>query len=75
MASHCDFFGVCVPCKRRIVVSPAVLIERYGPDAISREVTRRIVCKTCGRHVDTVVSNPAARGEEAPSYAHLDKER
>jgi hypothetical protein len=52
-------------------VTPAALIERYGPDAISREVMNQIVCKECGRHVETCVSSPACRGKEAPSYSHL----
>ncbi len=70
-AAHCDFFGMCVPCRRRIVVTPAALVERYGPNAITREVMDRIVCKECGRHVETSVSSPAARGEEESSYSHL----
>jgi hypothetical protein len=70
--SHCDFFGICFPCQRRIVVTPAEMIERCDPDAISREVMDRIICKECGRHVETSVSNPAARGEETPSYSHLE---
>ncbi len=70
-AAHCDFFGICFPCRRRIVVTPAELIKRCGPDAISREVMDRIICKECGRHVETSVSNPSARGEEQPTYSHF----
>jgi hypothetical protein len=44
-AVHCDFFGICFPCQRQIVVTPAELIERYGADAISREVMGKIVCR------------------------------
>jgi hypothetical protein len=54
------------------VVTPAELIKRCCPDAIAREVMDRIICKECGRHVETSVSNPAARGEETSAYSHLE---
>ena len=63
---------MCFPCQRRIVVEPAELIKRCGPDAISREVMDRIICKECGRPVETSVSSPPARSEETSAYSHLE---
>lgn len=47
--------GVCVRCSRKIRVEMDPLIEKFGPNAILRDIARRITCAGCGKRIATSV--------------------
>jgi hypothetical protein len=46
---------------RMVDVDTAVLISRYGPEAITEEVMQKISCSTCGQPVAMTISAISVR--------------
>lgn len=56
--------GFCTGCKpaRLVKVDNAKIIERYGPNALMRDVAARVVCSACRKPVRISVSCRDASG-------------
>jgi hypothetical protein len=62
-ANGLDFSGLCTTCRppRLLVVNMSELIRRRGPDALVRNVMKRIICRDCGQPVSVQVDSDSAR--------------
>lgn len=56
--------GFCTGCEpaRLVKVDNAKIIERYGPNALMRDVAKRVVCSECRKGVRVTVSCRDASG-------------
>lgn len=73
-AAGYTFGAACSACMRNVEADMAVLIERFGADALVRDVIGRMTCAKCGGRVEMQVmpkgwstrrynSDPGAVGE------------